>query len=203
MEGRALTEGLLMEKAKGARMDEIVRINLWGCQLSDITCLEHCSNLKVVSLTDNMISSLKPLRHCTRLEELYLRKNSVSSFDELDYLTGLSHLKVLWIAENPVASLPNYREQVVRRLPRLYKLDEENVTSREQGFRRTADDEENILKKNGAQVLREDPSSTSEGRMVLASINLRQVDLEGSEVKANRFYEHFEKLDNMYFHLIK
>lgn len=193
----------MKEKAKGARLDEIVRINLWGCHLSDISCLEHCANLKVVSLTDNMVSCLKPLQHCTRLEELYLRKNKVEGFDELGYLTGLPYLKVLWIAENPVASLPNYREQVVRRLPRLYKLDEENVTSRERGFGRTSDDEENILKKNGAQVLREDPSASSEGRMVLASINLREVDLEDSEVKANRFYEHFEKLDNMYFHLIK
>ena len=74
------------------------------------------------------ISSLKDLSHLTHLRELYLRKNQISDLHELLYLQELPYLSVLWLDENPIASLPDYRTLVLSILPKLQRLDDKDVT---------------------------------------------------------------------------
>jgi hypothetical protein len=38
---------------------------------------------------------------------------------------------VLWLYDNPIAEIPNYREIVIKALPTLIKLDNSNITAEE------------------------------------------------------------------------
>mmetsp|Transcript_30366 Transcript_30366/g.52494 ORF Transcript_30366/g.52494 Transcript_30366/m.52494 type:complete len:257 (+) Transcript_30366:654-1424(+) len=63
------------------------------------------------------------------LRELYVRKNRLSRLEEVAYLKGLPRLQVLWLAENEAAVVNAgcYRQFVLRQLPNLSKLDNEDV----------------------------------------------------------------------------
>ena len=86
------------------------------------------SALEVLSVSVNSISTLKDIGECLNLKELYIRRNCVESLDEIDYLTPLRNLKIIWLAENPVATLPGYRNYVLNKLPNLEKLDNVEIT---------------------------------------------------------------------------
>ena len=75
------------------------------------------SALEVLSLSVNSISTLKDISTCYNLKELYIRRNSVESLDEVEHLVPLRNLRIIWLAENPVAQKAGYREHVIRKLP--------------------------------------------------------------------------------------
>lgn len=58
-----------------------------------------------------------------RLKELYLRKNSINDISEIGFLKKLPKLRVLWLSDNPCADNPNYRNTVLKNLPKLIRLD--------------------------------------------------------------------------------
>lgn len=62
------------------------------------------------------------------IQELYLRKNNIQDIKEITHLLKLPQLKVLWLHDNPCANIPNYREIVIKYLPKLTKLDNTPVT---------------------------------------------------------------------------
>ena len=126
-----LAEETVLQKMKLKSPEEVRGITLWSLGIQNIDCLKSFRNLKIVSLTDNCIESLAVFRHCPNLHELYLRKNKIASLEELAHLRDLKHLKVLWVSENPVDRLENYRLKVIQLLPQLYKLDEENIRPEE------------------------------------------------------------------------
>jgi Leucine-rich repeat (LRR) protein len=88
-------------------------------------------SLEVLSLSVNNISSLKEIGQCQNLQELYIRRNNVDSFDEIAHLSNLQKLRILWLAENPVAMQPGYRKFVVKCIPSLQKLDNQDVSYEE------------------------------------------------------------------------
>lgn len=108
----------------------LTTLNLWGNNLSDISVLQSLTNIQVLALTVNQITSLRDLSLCTNLRELYLRRNFIPpAVSELRYLQELKQLKVLNLSENPICEgLPNYRQQVIKMLPWLDKLDDVPVT---------------------------------------------------------------------------
>ncbi|ORY26851.1 hypothetical protein BCR33DRAFT_794152 [Rhizoclosmatium globosum] len=153
-----LTESLILSKAKGfsrtaASKDvcvytyfvlwefnngflcfiaQIKSINLWGQNLSDVSCLAGIRGLEVVSLPVNRISDLSPFSDLNNLEELYLRKNEILDPRELRHLMGLPRLKNLWISENPFCDkIKDYRLSMIRLFPNLDKLDDKIITDRE------------------------------------------------------------------------
>ena len=85
-------------------------------------------NLEVLSLSVNKISTLKDIISCLKIKELYLRKNYISDISEIKYLVGLPELRVLWLCDNPCATITNYREVVIKCLPNLEKLDNTTIT---------------------------------------------------------------------------
>ncbi|KAI8618824.1 hypothetical protein BC830DRAFT_887003 [Chytriomyces sp. MP71] len=133
-----LTESLILSKAKGfsrtaASIDisQIQSINLWGQNLTDISCLARLPFLQVVSLPVNRIHDLSAFAQMQHLTELYLRKNDISDPRQLMYLTRLP-LEHLWISENPMCSkIPNYRLTLILLFPNLSKLDDKEITDRE------------------------------------------------------------------------
>lgn len=128
---RHLTEEMIFQRTKCNRMDLIRNLNLWGNDLCQIAALRDMPNLEVLSLSVNRIESLADLRFCPKLTELYLRKNNISDLGEMRHIRGLKHLKVLWLSDNPCATLPQYRTIVLHHLPGLTKLDSTDVTEDE------------------------------------------------------------------------
>ncbi|XP_028987070.1 cilia and flagella associated protein 410 [Betta splendens] len=128
-----LTRKLVLAKAKASDLDSVKKLNCWGCNISDISIFSQMTNIKVLTLSVNNISSLAPLAACLSLCELYLRRNLIPSLSELFHLRPLTRLRVLWLAENPCCgSDPSqYRLTVLRCLPHLQKLDNQVVTEEE------------------------------------------------------------------------
>ncbi len=118
-------------KTKTNMIDRIKSLNLWGNDLDDVSILQRMDSIEVLSLAVNHITTLKDIASCYRLRELYMRRNNVGRITELKYLQGLNQLKILSLAENPVASLPHYRQLVIRLCPSIEKLDDAMVTNQE------------------------------------------------------------------------
>jgi|GEM_PF-1277318 len=70
--------------------------------ISDLTGLENCINLEVLSLENNQVIDLSPIAGLSILEDLNLAKNQVTN---IDALTGLVKLWRLSLKENQIASI--------------------------------------------------------------------------------------------------
>ncbi|KAL0221365.1 hypothetical protein RCL1_001219 [Eukaryota sp. TZLM3-RCL] len=81
-------------------------------------------NLKQLDVSRNLISSLSGLEACVKLETLVLYYNKITSIDEIQQLRKNSRLRHLDLRLNPICRLlPNYRLEVLARLPGLQTLD--------------------------------------------------------------------------------
>lgn len=78
------------------------RLNAPQKQISDITGLQHASNLKYIDLNENQIVDLAPLEELTQLRSLLIRKNKI---DDISPLTGLTQLSTLWISDNQISNI--------------------------------------------------------------------------------------------------
>jgi Leucine-rich repeat (LRR) protein len=128
---QALTKELLMARTKNDNLKVLKNLNLWGVGFEDVSLVQQMTNIEVLSLSLNRISSLKDFQYCSKLKELYVRRNNIRSVNEVRYLQNLPELKVLWLSENPCAEIPNYRLQVIAILPGLQKLDNQEVSESE------------------------------------------------------------------------
>ena len=75
-------------------------------EISDLTGLEHATNLKVISACGNQISDLSPLSGLIHLEGLTLCGNPIS---DISQLSGLINLKSLDLGLNPTADISPLR----------------------------------------------------------------------------------------------
>jgi len=117
---KQLTAELVMHKTNTNQLNRIKNLNFCANDLKDVSIVSQMGSLEVLSLSVNQISSLKDIGQCTQLQELYIRRNNIDSIEELENLVSLGSLRILWLAENPVASMPGYRQKVVSLLPQLH-----------------------------------------------------------------------------------
>ena len=69
---------------------------------SDLTGLEHATNLKVLNLQENSVSDISPLMGLTNLTELNLTDNRIS---DISPLAGLNNLKELNLRDNRISDV--------------------------------------------------------------------------------------------------
>lgn len=132
-----LSPTLILQKTKQKSIFDVKQLNVWNQNLGDVSVLENCTNLEVLSLSVNRIKTLKSFQKLSKLKELYLRNNEIGSLSELKYLRNLSDLHVLWLCGNPCADDSNYRLKVIAALPSVQRLDSHEVTSEERNQART------------------------------------------------------------------
>ncbi|OXB67097.1 hypothetical protein ASZ78_005670 [Callipepla squamata] len=106
-------------------------LNLSCNKISKIEGMEHLHNLQKMNLMGNEIEHIptwvgKKLRS---LRTLNLKQNKISSLHEIAKLKPLQDLNSLFLAGNPVASLPHYRLYTVFHLRALENLDGQPVTN--------------------------------------------------------------------------
>ncbi len=126
-----MSRELVQQRCRCDQIKGIKKLNLYSMELGDVSIISEMPAVEEVSLSLNNISSLRPFAKCPEITELYLRKNNVSDLKEILHLRNLSKLKVLWLACNPVSENPYYRIFIVKHLPHLTKLDNEEVKQEE------------------------------------------------------------------------
>ena len=94
-------------KASGATITTEDMANLTGLRarfanISDLTGLEHATNLTWLILSDNSISDISPLAGLNNLTKLYLSDNSIS---DISPLAGLNNLIWLSLHNNSISDL--------------------------------------------------------------------------------------------------
>jgi hypothetical protein len=122
-----LTPAIIAQRTRSP-LAEIRKLNLWGLRLVDVTLLSTLPKLQILCLSHNCLCSLESLTSCPSLRELFLRGNEIEDLEEVRYLAALPSLKILWLAENPIADHPSYRPDVLQILPNLARLDDGDVT---------------------------------------------------------------------------
>ncbi|XP_048579240.1 cilia- and flagella-associated protein 410 isoform X2 [Nematostella vectensis] len=137
-----LNKKQVLGRSRAKSLESVKNLNFWGSSLSDVSLVRELPNVEVLSLSVNSIASLKDFAFCPRLKELYLRRNCINDLKEIGFLKKLPKLRVLWLSDNPCCTTENYRETVLKNLPRLIRLD--NVA---------VDDTEPLLaKEKGAEI---------------------------------------------------
>ncbi len=97
-------------------MEVIKKLDASESNITDITGLEHCTNLTELYLGDNQISGISPLANLTSLTYLCLGGNQISDISPLANLTSLTQLKLQGnsISDiSPLASLTSLTELVL------------------------------------------------------------------------------------------
>ena len=85
-----------------ADMARLTHLNVREANISDLTGLEHATNLTKLELVNNHVSDLSPLAGLTNLTYLQLLGNSASN---LSPLVGLTNLETLLLRENGISDL--------------------------------------------------------------------------------------------------
>lgn len=125
---KILTEEVVLMKNKVSSLSEVKSISFWGADIEDISIVAKMPNLESASLSANNITTLQPFASCPNLKEIFVRRNKIASLSEVDCLKGLTQLRVLWLSDNPITQVDGYRDYVIRTLPQITKLDEDDIT---------------------------------------------------------------------------
>lgn len=135
---KPLTAEMIIKRARGNfDLPSIRKLNFWGLSLDDISVISECVSLESATFSKNYISSLKCFRGMNYLRELSLANNSISDFRELENLSTCPNLRKLWLRDNPIAKYWDYRIQVIRKIPNLKYLDDEEITQDERDMANT------------------------------------------------------------------
>ena len=143
-----LTEEMIIRKAKGNfSLPYIKNLKFFNSFLKDISIVSQCTSIESATFSKNNISSLSCFKNLKNLRELSLADNNISSINELIYLGTCSNLIKLWLRNNPISSLWDYRIQVIRYIPSLKYLDDQEITQEEKIMANTGSFFENPKKK--------------------------------------------------------
>ena len=80
----------------------LTQLHVWNSEISDLTGLEHATNLKNFSACGNQISDLSPLKSLVELASLSLCVNNISNITPLSSLTNL---KLLDLGANKISDI--------------------------------------------------------------------------------------------------
>ena len=116
-----------------ATNDQFACINLTDNSISEINMLPQLKRLKTLMLINNRISKVEKdfAINCPFLTNLVLINNKISDFEQIDNIATCQTIEKLYLLDNIVTKLKNYRLYVIYKLPRLRILDFQRVTKKE------------------------------------------------------------------------
>ena len=163
---KRLTAEMIIKRARGNfDLPSIRKLNFWGQSLSDISILSECRSLESATFSKNFIKSLKCFKGMNNLRELSLANNEIKDFREISYLGTCPNLIKLWLRDNPISKIWNYRVQIIRFIPHLKYLDDEEITQDERAIANSGSfSGNNYEKKENIRPPSHDPFQLKEGR---------------------------------------
>ena len=130
-----LTEEMIIRKAKGNfSIAYIKNLKFFNSFLNDISIVSQCKSIESATFSRNNISSLRCFKNLQDLRELSLAENNISDINELIYLGTCPNLTKLWLKNNPISKSNDYRFQVIKKIPSLKYLDDEEITNEERNM---------------------------------------------------------------------
>ena len=116
-----------------ATNDKFACINLTDNSISEINMLPQLKRLKTLMLINNRISKVEKdfAINCPFLKNLVLTNNKISDFEQIDNIASCRSLEKLYLLDNMVTKLKNYRAYVIYKIPTLRILDFQRVTKKE------------------------------------------------------------------------
>jgi len=116
-----------------ATNDQFSCINLIDNSISEINYLPQLKNLKTLMLTNNRISKIEKdfAINCPFLKNLVLINNKIADFEQIDNIASCKSLEKLYLLDNVVTKMKNYRLYVIYKIPSLRILDFQRITKKE------------------------------------------------------------------------
>ena len=116
-----------------ATNDQFACINLTDNSISEINFLPQLKRLKTLMLINNRISRIENdfAINCPFLTNLVLTNNKISDFQQIDNIASCKTLQKLYLVDNVVTKMKNYRLYVIYKIPTLRILDYQRVTKKE------------------------------------------------------------------------
>ena len=116
-----------------ATNDQFACINLTDNSISEINFLPQLKRLKTLMLINNRISRIENdfAINCPFLTNLVLTNNKISDFQQIDNIASCKSLQKLYLVDNVVTKMKNYRLYVIYKIPTLRILDYQRVTKKE------------------------------------------------------------------------
>jgi Leucine-rich repeat (LRR) protein len=85
------------------------------------------SQLMIIDLSTNGLTTLTTAEHLTELEEFWISGSKFTTFDDLLPLTKLEKLKCIYLEHSPIAKDYEYRQTITKMFPTLTQLDATSV----------------------------------------------------------------------------
>ncbi len=116
-----------------ATNDQFACINLTDNSISEISYLPQLKRLKTLMLINNRISKIENdfAINCPLLTNLVLTNNKISDFQQIDNIASCKSLQKLYLVDNIVTKMKNYRLYVIYKIPTLRILDYQRITKKE------------------------------------------------------------------------
>ncbi|NWX36342.1 LRC23 protein, partial [Notiomystis cincta] len=120
--------GNKIKTTAGLGVSKLKKLYLAHNTICSLEGLEEFNQLETLHLRNNKLEALDGFSKSMKcLQYLNLRSNGIRSFQEVEKLQVLPMLQELVLMDNPCAEEPDYRLEVLSRLPRLQRLDKESV----------------------------------------------------------------------------
>ncbi|KAA6424820.1 MAG: leucine-rich repeat-containing 48 isoform 1 [Trebouxia sp. A1-2] len=113
-------------------LDHLINLTWLDLSFNSITRLEGLSKLKKLtdlSLFSNKLERIENIETLQDLVVLSLGRNNISAFDNVMYLRQFKKLRLINLAGNPIAVLPDYRSYVLSHIKDLTYLDYRRVNA--------------------------------------------------------------------------
>ena len=116
-----------------ATNDQFECINLTDNSISEVNYLPQLKRLKTLILINNRISKIEKdfAINCPFLTNLVLTNNKITDFQQIDNIASCKSLEKLYLVDNVVTKMKNYRLYVIYKIPTLRILDFQRVTKKE------------------------------------------------------------------------
>ena len=116
-----------------ATNDQFACINLTDNSISEVNYLPQLKRLKTLMLINNRISKIEKdfAINCPFLTNLVLTNNKITDFEQIDNIASCKSLEKLYLVDNVVTKMKNYRLYVIYKIPTLRILDYQRVTKKE------------------------------------------------------------------------
>ncbi|XP_023795656.1 leucine-rich repeat-containing protein 23 isoform X2 [Cyanistes caeruleus] len=123
--------GNKLETTAGLGVSKLKKLYLAKNTICSLEGLEEFKQLETLHLRDNKLEALDGFSDSMKCLQYLNLRNGIKSFQEVEKLQVLPMLQALVLMDNPCTEEPNYRLEVLSRLPQLQRLDKESVEKEE------------------------------------------------------------------------